>query len=450
MLFLGKVFEVRGKAHGDEEKPFLDHLEDLRIMITRIVITLLVATLGCWIFHTDILDIIRKPVHEVWNDRQENKLPEGVSIDNWEKIKRIQAAAAKLRPEERDHYYDAFGDNQVKFRAQAASYYIIALEIPEEQARKKWIDSLHVSDEQKDFILELIEKGPAPELDAKSKVVDMKSLKPTETFMLAFKVAFFAGLIISFPLILFYILQFVLPGLKENEKKILWPSMAVGFGLFLGGVLFAYFFVLPRALDFFFSFGTSMSVDNEWRIGEYITFVTQFTIIFGLAFELPVLVMALVKLGLLGFQTMSNTRSYAVLGIVIIAAVITPTGDALTLSMLAVPMYLLYEGCIWLSYLDYKKQMKAEAAEFSDEGVRETPQVSSAAGAISMSPHSDEDEDFENEDDYSSYQDPETQEEGYETNLDSEEGEMDSDSYEENLAQQNDSEEDDESDDKDK
>jgi Tat protein translocase TatC len=181
--------------------------------------------------------------------------------------------------------------------------------------------------------------------------------------MLAIKLSVFAGIIISFPFLLYFILQFVLPGLKQNERKALWPALIIGFGLFLLGVFFCYFLVLPKALDFFYTYSGGMGVENEWRIGDYITFTTQFTLIFGLAFELPVVVMTLVKIGLLSYQTMSNTRSYAVLSIFIVGAIITPTGDALTLSLLAVPMCLLYEMCIWLAYFNRKKELAAEALE---------------------------------------------------------------------------------------
>ena len=159
----------------------------------------------------------------------------------------------------------------------------------------------------------------------------MSALKPTETFMLSMKLSFFAGIILAFPLLLMFILQFVLPGLHANEKRVLWPSMAVGFGLFLGGVFFAYFAVLPRALTFFYEWSGSLGVSNDWRIGEYISFATQFTLLFGVAFELPVVVMVFVKLGLLAYETMSRTRSYAIVAIFVAAAILTPTPDVFTL-----------------------------------------------------------------------------------------------------------------------
>jgi uncharacterized integral membrane protein len=154
-----------------------------------------------------------------------------------------------------------------------------------------------------------------------------------------------------------------MPGLHKHEKRVLWPSMLVGFGLFLCGVLFAYFIVLPRALEFFYEWSGNLGVSNDWRIGEYISFATQFTLLFGLSFELPVVVMVLVKLGLLSYETMSGSRAYAVLAIFVTAAVLTPTPDAFTLTLMALPMLVLYEICIWLAWFDRRKNRLAEEQE---------------------------------------------------------------------------------------
>jgi hypothetical protein len=106
-----------------------------------------------------------------------------------------------------------------------------------------------------------------------------------------------------------------------------------------------------------------MGISNDWRIGEYISFATQFTLLFGVSFELPVVVMVFVKLGLLTYDTMSKTRSYAIVGIFIAAAVLTPTPDIPTMLLMASPMIILYEICIWLAYFDQKKSRLAEEQE---------------------------------------------------------------------------------------
>jgi sec-independent protein translocase protein TatC len=186
------------------------------------------------------------------------------------------------------------------------------------------------------------------------------------------------------------VLQFVLPGLHANEKRVLWPSMLVGFGLFLCGVLFAYHVVLPRALEFFYEWSGSLGVSNDWRIGEYISFATQFTLLFGLSFELPVVVMVFVKLGLLSYETMSGTRTYAILAIFVAAAVITPTPDMFTMGLMALPMIVLYEICIWLAWLDRRKNRVSEEREARESEERRLASAAGAGDAGQETFHADE------------------------------------------------------------
>jgi len=428
MLYLGKLFKLRGKSHGDEEKPLLEHLEDLRNMLFGIVLTLVISTVSCWIFHTQLLDIIRKPIHAVWSQKQNDKLPEGVNIDTWEKAKLAAVYSRDMTPDQKTVLYNKLEDEheQIELYISLVSFYQSSSLIEDDDKKIEFVNELpDISEQQRSVLLKLVKQGPATELNAKSRVVDMRSLKPTETFMLAMKLSFFAGLVISFPILLYFILRFILPGMKNNEKRALWPAMLVGFILFLSGVFFSYYLVLPRALEFFLDFGVKMGVVNEWKIGDYIAFATQFTLIFGLAFELPVVVMALVKIGLLNYDSMSNTRSYAIVTILIIAAFITPTGDIPTLLLLAIPMCILYEICIWLAYFIRKKERKAEALEYQDTGMVYTPRIAAVPGAISVD---DDSESGSSTDPSSQTEDQLTEESYWET------GENDSDSYEENMA----------------
>lgn len=369
MFILKKLFKLRDKGDhtSDTEKPFLEHLEDLRDVVFKVVITLLVATLICYVFRSSLMEVLRRPIERVWTETQETKLPSTISPDLWEQAKKVADVTREFTPEQKNAFYAQFEDEKLRDYARTATYYRATLLIENPEKRQAFIDNFPETDEDTKVLLtQLVKKEPSAAVNAKGDVVYMRSLKPTETFMLAIKLSLFAGIIISFPLLLYFILQFVLPGLKENERKALWPALIVGFGLFLLGVFFCYFVVLPKALDFFYTYSGGMGVENEWRIGDYITFTTQFTLIFGLAFELPVVVMTLVKLGMLNYQTMSNTRSYAVLTIFVVGAVITPTGDALTLTLLAAPMCILYEICIWLAYFHNKKELVEEAKEEAD------------------------------------------------------------------------------------
>jgi sec-independent protein translocase protein TatC len=284
------------------------------------------------------------------------------SVETWNEAKDVERIASSLGEEQRKSFYKALAKPDMEFHARSVTLLRAAKALPEAK-RKDFVKGLSEGDAMTRQLLALLESDPSVEPGVGSSTRMLSSLKPTETFMLSMKLALYAGIVVAFPLLLMFILQFVLPGLHEHERKVMWPAMAVGFGLFIGGVLFAYFLVLPKALLFFYEWSGNLGVSNEWRIGEYITFATQFTLLFGLSFELPVVVMVFVKLGLLTYDTMSRTRTYAILAIYIAAALITPTPDIMTLNLMALPMLLLYEICIWLAWFDRKKAREQEARE---------------------------------------------------------------------------------------
>lgn len=369
MYLLKKIIQLRESSHPDHEKPFLEHLEDLRTMITRIVITLVVSMVICFGFQKQMMEVLRRPVEQVWITQLQAKLPQTaeqaprpVGVDMWEKAKAVEHAAAGLDPEQRLQFYQSLADKDLVFHAKSAGLLRAASALPEDQ-RETFLAGLNAPDELKRQVKSLLVTAPSPEADTRGNLKLMSALRPTETFMLSMKLSFFAGIILAFPLLLMFVLQFVLPGMHANEKRVLWPAMAIGFGLFLSGVLFAYYGVLPRALMFFYEWSGNLGVSNDWRIGEYISFATQFTLLFGLSFELPVVVMVFVKLGLLSYETMSRTRSYAIVAIFVTAAILTPTPDVFTLMLMAAPMIILYEICIWLAWFDRRKNRLLEEQE---------------------------------------------------------------------------------------
>jgi len=373
MFLLKKLFQLRDKTHDEDEKPFLEHLEDLRIVITRVVLTLLIAMGFCFAFRNELMEIIRRPVEQVWLVSQKEKMPNGsvkLDLESWEMAKKAERDTSDFSSGQQDYYFkhlDPEGKRNLKFHTDSVRYYRAAVEMENtNESGSAFIEGFPgITEEMRSQLEALMDKEKRPDaaVDSRGKLVLMQALNPTEGFMLSIKLSLFAGIVLSFPLLLLFTLQFILPGLKKKEKHALWPAMIIGFGLFLAGVMFSYFFVLPKVLDFFYNYSQEMGVTNEWRIGYYISFATQFTLIFGLAFELPVVVMTLVKLGVLNYEIMRNTRSYAILAIVVIAALITPTPDVATLAFLAVPMILLYEMCIWLSYFHKRKQREQEILE---------------------------------------------------------------------------------------
>ena len=183
------------------------------------------------------------------------------------------------------------------------------------------------------------------------RAANLQSLGVADSFTISLELAFYAGFVLAFPFLLLFLAEFVLPALNPGEKRMLYPAAAVGFGLFLAGVAFSYFVVLPQTLEFFFNDARAMHWQPTWTVREYYSFTTQFVISFGLAFELPLVVLLLVKLGIVDYALLCRTRAFAVVIIFIFAAIITPTSDILTLALMGVPMYALYEICIAISWL---------------------------------------------------------------------------------------------------
>jgi sec-independent protein translocase protein TatC len=198
----------------------------------------------------------------------------------------------------------------------------------------------------------------APLNDLGSKVGTLKALGITDSIVISFHLAFYAGIVLSFPLLLYFLAEFVLPALTAVEKRFLFPAIAVSFALFLLGVLVCYFWLLPKTILFFFRDTESLGWAPTWTVQQYYSFVTRFTIGFGLAFELPVVVLALVRFGLITYRFMARTRPYAIVLIFILATIITPTPDILTLIAMALPMCLLYESCIWIAWLMERRASK--------------------------------------------------------------------------------------------
>src|SRR5947208_11787082 len=150
----------------------------------------------------------------------------------------------------------------------------------------------------------------APLRDVGSQIGTLKALGITDSIVISFHLAFYAGIVISFPLLLYFIAEFVLPALTAVEKRFLFPAILVSFALFLLGVTLCYFWLLPKTILFFFHDTQSLGWAPAWTIQGYYSFVTRFTIGFGLAFELSVVVLAVVRFGLIPYRFMARTRPY--------------------------------------------------------------------------------------------------------------------------------------------
>jgi sec-independent protein translocase protein TatC len=212
-------------------------------------------------------------------------------------------------------------------------------------------------------LIELVQR-PLQQLDP-TLPMKLQVLSVTDPMIIVFEVTFYAGIVITFPVLLFFVAQFVLPALTPRERKIVVPVIGASFGLFLVGVLFCYYCVLPQTLKFFFGFARSLQWAPTWQVRQYFAFVTQITLAFGLAFELPVVVVMLVYLRVLTSTFLRKTRPFAIVIVLCLAALIAPTPDPVTFLSLGVPMCLLYEACIWLGWFVERARLKNEDAPIS-------------------------------------------------------------------------------------
>lgn len=182
-------------------------------------------------------------------------------------------------------------------------------------------------------------------------------LNPTGGFMIYLKLAFSVGFIASLPVIFYQLWKFISPGLLTNERRV--APLIVFFTTlcFLSGAAFCYFVVLKYGLGFLLSFQTPTLVPMI-SIEEYFGLVTTLILIFGLVFEMPVLAYFLTRLGLLTPEFLRQKRRYGIVTIFIVSAVVTPSVDAFTQILLAVPLLVLYEISIWVSKIALPVEMK--------------------------------------------------------------------------------------------
>ena len=166
--------------------------------------------------------------------------------------------------------------------------------------------------------------------------------KPTEAFFTYMKISLVAGSIVSSPVWFYQIWAFIVPALSKGEKKVTFMVVPTAVVLFVVGVLFSYYLVLPMAIQFFIGFGTD-ELQPLFSIGQYIDFVIAFILPFGITFELPLILIALGVLGILSSDRLREYRKMFILLAFIIGAAISPTPDMLSQTMIAGPMILLYE-----------------------------------------------------------------------------------------------------------
>lgn len=316
---------------GGPVKGFLDHLEDFRWLLVKCATALGVCFIICLYAIPQIVWVLKWPLQ--------------------------RAALVRASPDERRTMV-RLGTNTVG-TLQLETNRIGSLDLG-----TNWFSVIQlepVAFGSNIFLTVRAEPNPPVSTMLKS-ATDLVYLDPAAPFMSSMQLAFYGGILMGSPFIFFFVAQFVLPALKIKEKKYVLRASFVGVGLFLSGVAFCYFYVMAKALKFAEWWALWMGVKvPEWRAETYFSFVTKFMLGMGLGFELPVVLLALVKIGLLDYKTLRGMWRYMIVINLVLGAVLT-TPEVYTQVVMAVVLQFLYETSVWIAWYWERKARRSEAS----------------------------------------------------------------------------------------
>lgn len=205
----------------------------------------------------------------------------------------------------------------------------------------------------------------APLVDVLPEATSMIAIDPTSPFFAPFKLTFYAALFLAAPYILFQLWAFIAPGLYRNEKKLAIPLFVSSVALFYFGIAFAYFVLFRMVFSFFISVAPE-DINVAPDISSYLTFALTIFFAFGFAFEIPVAVFLFIWVGILEPDDLARKRPYVIVGCFMISMMLTPP-DPFTQSMLAIPMWLLFESGIFFARFFLRKKAEIEEEKAKDE-----------------------------------------------------------------------------------
>jgi sec-independent protein translocase protein TatC len=311
--------ERSDEAEGGPVKTFLEHLEDFRWVLIKSIVALFLGMLICLCAANEVVQIIKWPLTHA-----------PVSFPGTNQIAVVsfgtnRVGNFRLAPEEQQSLN--LGTNR-----------FVAVEVELLTLGTNQVLGWRVND------------NPAAIAAAQRMTVELVNLSPAGGFVVAFQVAIYGGFVLASPFVFYFIASFVFPALKIRERKHIYRGLAVGVGLFLIGVAFCYFVLMPVALAAAQMYSNWLGLGAlQWRAEDYISFVCKFMLGMGLGFELPVVVLTLVKLGIIDYHTLSKARRYMIVINLILGAVLT-TPEPITQIVMFVPLQGLYELTVWIAW----------------------------------------------------------------------------------------------------
>jgi sec-independent protein translocase protein TatC len=319
---------------GGPVKSFLEHLEDLRWVLIKSLAALGVGFVVCLVAGDKVMDVLMYP---------------------------LRHAQVRVRSEDRRITF-FFGTNRLGAYDLGPAQQSIVSALPTNQFLTLHLEPVAVRSESGTNYVLTVRPESNPE-EGKRLYVEVGSTGPAGAFVVAVRVAVYAGGLLASPFIFYFIFSFVFPALKIKERKYVARGLAFGIGLFLTGVAFCYWFLMPVALGASVAytrwFGLTVPL---WRAEEYISFVCKFMLGMGLGFEMPVILLVLVKIGILNYRILSKARRYVIVINFILGAVLT-TPEILTQVLMALPLQILYEITIWIAWWWERKERKRREVE---------------------------------------------------------------------------------------
>ncbi len=314
---------------GGPVKPFLEHLEDLRWTLLKVVSSIVVAMIICLVAGRQLVTILSYPLVKA------QELSD--SVNHTAAVRMGSSIIGKIPLNSLDT--NTWGTNPPS-----------AFEVTFQPDGDRLLFVLRPD-------TNVVTGGSGGEM------VLLKNYSPIGGFAVALEMALYGGFALASPFVMFFIGQFVIPALKTREKQFLYRALAVGVGLFLLGILFCYFAIMQITLlaTVQFSQWLGFSAD-EWRAEDYIDFVVKMMLAVGLSFQLPVVLLTLVKVGILSYKALSKSRSYFVVINLVACAFITPSGDPITLLFLAIPVQFLYEVSVFIAWIWWRRDEREAAA----------------------------------------------------------------------------------------
>jgi sec-independent protein translocase protein TatC len=318
------------EAEGGPVKSFLEHLEDFRWVLIKSIVALFLGMLICLFAANHVIQIIKWPL---------TRAP--VSHPGTNQIVVVSFGSNRL------------GNFQLTAEQQKAldlgTNRFVSIEVDPLVVGTNRMLGWHVSED------------PGAIADAQRMKIDLINLSPAGGFVVAFQVAIYGGAVLASPFIFYFIAAFVFPALKIRERKHVYRGLLIGVGLFLTGVTFCYFVLMPVALAASQMYSRWLGLGAfQWRAEEYISFVCKFLLGMGLGFELPVVVLTLVKIGLVDYRMLSRARRYMIVINLFLGAILT-TPEVLTQLVMFVPLQVLYEITVWIAWY-WDRQARKRAA----------------------------------------------------------------------------------------